>query len=179
MIAQHVANILAKKTLGAFPEFLNAIDIFLSHSPCAIWRIGWTWLEFLDFFLHPKIPGNVRDQIFHDRKRFHRLDRDRSVERQFAHSRHAHQFRHTVDFRRTRSALPRLAVPSTCKVVGLRRLNLIYGIEHDHAFGNLGSVIAELAALRVAAPDFEKGRLRSAHVLSWSSDMPSSQAAFI
>jgi len=39
----------------------------------------------------------------------------------------------------------------------LRRLNLIYRIEHDHAFGNLCSVIAELAALRITAPDFEGG----------------------
>src|SRR5439155_1879164 len=54
-------------------------------------------------------------------------------------------------------ALPCLAVPSTCKVVGLRRLNFIYGIEHDHAFGNLGSVIVELATLRITAPDFEGG----------------------
>jgi hypothetical protein len=36
MIAQHVTNILAKKTLDALSKFLNAIDILLLHSPGSI-----------------------------------------------------------------------------------------------------------------------------------------------
>ena len=32
MIAQHMADILAKKTLDAFPEFLDAIDVLLLPS---------------------------------------------------------------------------------------------------------------------------------------------------
>jgi hypothetical protein len=56
-----------------FPKFLNAIDIFLSHSPGSIWRIRWSRLEFLDLFLHPEIPRYVSDQILDHRKSLHRL----------------------------------------------------------------------------------------------------------
>ncbi len=59
VIAQHVADILAKKTFDAFPEFLHTIDILLLHPPCAVGRIGRAWLELLDLFLHAKIPGDV------------------------------------------------------------------------------------------------------------------------
>jgi hypothetical protein len=59
VIAQDMANILAEKTFDALSKFLNAIDILLLHSPRSIRRIGRTRLEFLDLFLHPKIPGNI------------------------------------------------------------------------------------------------------------------------
>ena len=72
---------------------------------------------------------------------------DRFFERQIAQSRHAHQFRHAVDFRRTRAAFARFAVPAAGEVVRLRRLNVIHRIEHDHSLGNAGRVIAESAAV--------------------------------
>ncbi len=56
MIAQHVANILAKKTLDAFTKFLDAIDVLLLHSPGSIGGVRWTRFELLDFFLHSEIP---------------------------------------------------------------------------------------------------------------------------
>lgn len=31
----------------------------------------------------------------------------------------------------------------------------MHRIEHDHAFGDFGRVIAKLSAIRIAAPDFE------------------------
>jgi hypothetical protein len=39
MIPQNVANVLAKKTFDAFPEFLYSIDVFLLHPPRSIRRI--------------------------------------------------------------------------------------------------------------------------------------------
>src|SRR5947207_9219898 len=88
VIAEDMADILAKETLDAFPEFLDAIDVFLLHSPGAIRRVGRTRLEGLDLFLYSKIPGHVRDQVLRDRERFDRLDRDRLVERQVVEPRH-------------------------------------------------------------------------------------------
>ena len=41
MVAQHMADVLAKKALDAFAEFLHAIDVLLCHPPRAvggIWR---------------------------------------------------------------------------------------------------------------------------------------------
>ena len=143
VIAQDVADILAKKTLDAFPEFLHAIDVVLRHPPGAIGASGGARLEFLDLFLHPKIPRNIGDQILHERERLHRLDRDRLVERQIAQPRHAHQLRHAVDFRGTGAAFARFAVPAAGQVVRLLRLDVVNGIEHDHAFGNFRRVILE------------------------------------
>src|SRR5204862_5044415 len=36
MIAQDVADVLAEKTLDAFPEFLDASDVFLLHATGAV-----------------------------------------------------------------------------------------------------------------------------------------------
>jgi len=150
-----VTNILAKKTLDALSKFLNAIDIVLLHSPGSIWRIRWSRLEFPDLFLYPEIPRYVRDQIFDHRKSLHRLDGDWFIDRQIAQPRHAHQFGHSVNFRRTRTALARFTIPSAGEIVGLRGLNVIDRIEHDHPLGNAGRVITEFASPRIATPDFE------------------------
>src|SRR5438874_10578844 len=69
MIAQHVANVLTKKTFDAFPKFLHAIDVLLLHSPCAIRRVGRSRIERFNLFLHPKIPRNIRHQILNDWER--------------------------------------------------------------------------------------------------------------
>ena len=91
MIAQDVADILAKKTLDALAEFLHAIDVLLRHAPGAVGRVGRARLEFLDLLFHPEIPRDIGDQILHERKGLHRLDRDRLVQRQIAQARHAHE----------------------------------------------------------------------------------------
>ncbi len=84
MVAQHVANILAKKAFDALPKLLDPVDVLLLHSPGAIGRIGRTRLEWLDFFLYSKIPGYVRDQILDDRESLHRFHPDRLFHRQIA-----------------------------------------------------------------------------------------------
>ena len=155
VVAQNVANILAKETLDAFPEFLHSIDVFLRHSPGPIRGVGRARLESLDFLFHQEIPRNVRDQILHQRECFYRLDRDRFVERQVAQTGHAHEFRHSVHFRGTGTAFPGLAIPSTSQVVRLFRLNIVHGIEHNHALGYVGRVIVKLSAVCIAAPNLE------------------------
>jgi len=157
MIAQHVANILAKKTFDAFAKLLDAIDVGLQHPPCPIGRVRWPRLERFNFLLDRKIPRNVRDEIFQDRKRFDWFDRHRLVDRQVAHARHAHELRHAVHFGRTRSALSGFAIPSARQIRCLGPLDIMNGIEHDHAFGNVGRIIAEFSPARVTAPDFECG----------------------
>jgi hypothetical protein len=46
------------------------------------------------------------------------------------------------------------------QIVGLLSLDLVHGVEHHHPFGDVARVAAELAALRVAAPDSKRRRLR-------------------
>src|SRR5208282_1854557 len=64
-----------------------------------------------------------------------------------------------VDFRRAGTAFAGLAIPAAREVVGLRRLDFVDGVEHDHAFGNFRWVIHELSAAGVTAPDSERGRI--------------------
>src|SRR5207245_10752547 len=90
VIWQIVTNALPKNTFAAVPEFLNTIDVFLGHPPRAVPCIWRSWLELLDLFLHFKIPRHIRNQIFDDWKRLHRLYGDRFVERQVAHACHSH-----------------------------------------------------------------------------------------
>src|SRR5262249_29368949 len=113
VIAQHVADVLTKKTFDALPEFLHAIDVLLLHSPGTVWRIGRSRLERFDLFLYPEIPGDICDQVLDDWKSFYGLDCRGFLQRQITQTGHTHELRHTVNFRRARPAFACLAVPST------------------------------------------------------------------
>src|ERR1700730_12146873 len=80
------------------------------------------------------------------------------MEWQLIEPRHAHELRHTVDFRRTGTAFACLTVPATSEIIRLSRLNLMNGIEHDHTLGNFSRIIDENSALRVAPPNSENCR---------------------
>src|SRR6185437_2823851 len=77
---------------------------------------------------------------------------------------HAHQLRHPVYFRRTRTAFSCLAVPPAGKIRRLRALDVMNRIEHDHAFGYFRGVIAKSAAFGIAAPVFERGGTHGAKI---------------
>ena len=53
---------------------------------------------------------------------------------------------HAVDLRGAGAALAGLAIPAAGEVVGLFRLDLVNGVEHDHALGDFGGVVLELPA---------------------------------
>ena len=63
--------------------------------------------------------------------------------------RHAHQPRLAVDLRRAGAALARLAVPAASEVAGLRRLDAVDRVEHDHPGDDLGGVVAKCAVWRL------------------------------
>ena len=155
MIAQDVADILAKKALDAFPEFLDSIDIGLLHPPGAIRRIRWARFEFLDPLLHRKIPRHIGDQVFQDRECLDRLDRNWSIDGQLAHSGHAHQPGHAVDFSRTRPALASLTIPPAGQIRSLSALNVVNRVQHNHALGDVGGVITKCTIFGSAAPNSE------------------------
>ena len=64
-----------------------------------------------------------------------------SVEIELVQPGHAHQPRIAVDLGRARPALAGLAVPANGEIVRLLGLNLVDGVEHDHAFGDRGRVV--------------------------------------
>ena len=155
VVAKHVTNVLAQKTLDALAKFLHAVDVFLLHSPRAVLGVGRSRFEFLDAFFDLVIPRDVCDQVLDRRKRPHRFDRYRLVERDRVEPRHAHQLRHTVDLGRARAAFSGFAVPATSEVPGGFGLYLMHGVEHDHPLGDLGLVVDHLAAVTSAASDAE------------------------
>src|SRR5205085_2931762 len=67
----------------------------------------------------------------------------------------AHQFRLTVDLRRARPALPRLAVPAHRDIVCLDSLNSVHRVQHHHSGFDFGEVVDKLALAVRAAPDAE------------------------
>ena len=81
MLAQHVADVLAQKTLDALAELLHAIDVRLLHAPGAVGRVGLARPELLDGLLDSEIPGNVGHQIANGGKVVHRLHGHRHVQR--------------------------------------------------------------------------------------------------
>ena len=57
--------------------------------------------------------------------------------------------------------LPALQFQRQARSVACVALNVMNRVEHDHAFGNFGGVIAKFAALGVTSPDFENGCFHS------------------
>src|SRR3989442_6844442 len=98
MVAEHVADILTKKTFNAFPELLHTVDVLLLHSPGAVWRVGRSWLERFDLFLYPKIPRDVCDQVLEQWKCFYRLHRHPVFLTQLALPRPLHMLLASADF---------------------------------------------------------------------------------
>src|SRR5205085_5693459 len=158
MIAQHVADVLAQKTLNAFAKLLNAIGILLGHAPGSVGPIGRTRLEFGDTFLHAVIPRHIGDQILHVGKGLHRLDGHGLLQRKRVQTRHAHELGHSVNFSRARAALAGLAVPSYGEIVGLLGLDPVNGVEHHHSGGYFGGIVLKLSRAFCAAPYSERSR---------------------
>ena len=157
MFAQHVAHILAQITFDALAKLLDAVDVFLLHSPRPVRGIGRARLKLFDPLFHLVVPGNIGDQVFEVRKCLHRLDGHRLFHRELAEPGHAHQPGHAVYFSRARTAFAGLAVPSQREVVRLFCLDLANGVQHHHARDGFNNVVDELAAGGVASPYTECG----------------------
>jgi hypothetical protein len=132
VVAQDVADILTEKTLDALSKLLHPFDILRGNPPSAIGRVGLSRLELRDALLYPIIPRYVRDQVFHVWKCLHGFDCHRSIKRESVQSRHAHQFRHAIDFGGAGATFPRLAVPANRQIASLFRLYPVYYVEYDH-----------------------------------------------
>ncbi len=156
VVAENVAHVLAQKALDALPELLNAVGIGLRHAPGSVGRVRRPRSEFPDPFLGAEIRRHVRHQILQERKRPHWLDRDRLGQIELAQAGHAHEAWHSVDLSRARSTLPCLAVPAHREIARALSLDLMDGIENDHAFGDAGRVVLKLSARRRASPDSER-----------------------
>ena len=117
---------------------------------------GWRGVNGVMPCLDAEVPRDVGHEIPDQRERLHRLDRDRRREVERVEPRHAHQPRLAVDLRRAGAALAGLAVPAHREIVGLLGLDAVHRVEHDHAFADLGRVVAERPLLPIAAPDSER-----------------------
>ncbi len=158
MVAQHVTDVLAQEALDALPKLLHAIHVALVDSPCPVGRIRRPRREALNLRLHAVIPGDVRHEIAHVRKRTHGFHRHGLVVRQLVQASHAHELGLPIDLCRARAALARLAIPAHREIVCLLRLDLMHGVENDHAFIRLGDVVVQRAAAVRTAPQPEAAR---------------------
>src|SRR5207247_9814873 len=94
-----------------------------------------------NLFVDAIVPGNVGDQIFQNGKTLHWLNRDRLIKRQRIQASLAGEPRPAVDFRRARAALAGLAVPTHRETGRVMRLEVVQGVEHDHARSNRALVL--------------------------------------
>ena len=63
MFPQYMADILTKKTLDAFPELLDPVNIPLIDPPGSIGSIRRPRLELSDLFLYGIVNRNIRDEV--------------------------------------------------------------------------------------------------------------------
>src|SRR5260370_33998110 len=89
VIAQHMTNVLAKKTLYAFAKLLHAIDFALIHLPLTVRPR----CERRDLLVNAIVPRDVGNQILEPWERLHRLYCDWLTYRQRIPSRLARQCR--------------------------------------------------------------------------------------
>jgi hypothetical protein len=157
MVPQDVADVLAQETFDAFAKFLDAVDIFLSHAPTAVGRVGLARLKFRDALLDRVIPGNVGDQIFEMREGVHGFDGDGLIEGQRVQASHAHEFRHAIYFRGAGTTFSGFAIPADGHIAGLLGLDLVDGVEDHHAFGDGRGVILKSALTFLTAEDAKRG----------------------
>jgi hypothetical protein len=150
-----MTHILTQEAFDTLSEFLYAVNIVLIDPPCAVGRIRRAGFEFLDALFDPVIHRYVGNQIFDGGKGSHGLYGDGLSGRKIAHTRHAHELGFSVDLGRTRAAFSRFAIPAHSQIVSALRLDLVNGIQDDHAFGNIGLVLAELAARGGRPPNIE------------------------
>src|SRR5262249_42552131 len=157
VLAEHVADVLAKEALDALAEFLDPIHFLLAHSPRAVRCIRLARFERWNHLVDLVVPGDIGHQIFDDGKRLHRLNCNRRLDRDRVHAGHAHKPWLAVDFGRAGAALAGLAVPTAGEIASLGGLYLVYAIQHYHPFADFNRVVLEVAAAFVAAPDAEGG----------------------
>jgi hypothetical protein len=142
VFAKDMADVLAKKTFDALPEFLDAIDVDLRNFPVGV-RVR---AEGGDFFVDSVVPGNVGDEVFDAREGFHGHDGDGLVHRQRVDARLACEARAAVDFRGAGTALGGFAVPAHGEIGREMALNVVESVEDDHAGGDGDLVVDGLAA---------------------------------
>lgn len=129
VLADNVADVLAKEALDAFAEFLDAVDIELGDVPVGV-GLG---LEGGNFLVDLVIPGNVGDEILDARKRFHGHDGDGLILGEIVHAGLAGEAGAAVDFGGAGAALPGFAVPADGEIGREMALNVVERVENDHA----------------------------------------------
>src|ERR1700730_4904679 len=150
VIAQDVADVLAKKALDALAELLHAIDVVLIDLPI---RAG-TRTERRDLLIYLIVPRNIGDEILQDRERLHGEDFDRLIQWQRVPPGLTHQPRAAIHFGRARAALRGFAIPAHCQIGREVSLNIVDGVEHNHSRGHGNAILLGFPALTVSSEDF-------------------------
>src|SRR5438132_8668747 len=175
VIADHVADVLAKDALDALVELLAAIDVFLEHAPRTV-GFARSRPERGDGLRLLVVERDVRDQVLDRWERPHRRDRDRLAFRESIHPRHTHQPRTAVHFGAARATAARLTIPADRQVRRLRFLDAVDHVEHHHALFGRDVIVAERTPAGVAAPHTHR-HLRPCHTLALTSSFSSSGIA--
>ena len=145
MIAQDVADVLAQKALDALAEFLDAVDIVLLQSVQVPSEHRASRLNGLMCFLTREFDRHVGNESG-SAERPASAPGEGRIRVTFVQPRHAHEARLAVDLAEQEPHLPALQFQRHRQVVGLRRLDLMDGVEDDHAGRDRRGVIDEFAA---------------------------------
>ena len=140
VIANNVAGILAEETFNALTELLTTLHIDLFHTVLAELKVSWA-SKCGNFQRLLVIKRNVGDQVANDREGTEWSHCNSFFIRESIHTRHTHQTWTTVNFRAARTALASFAIPTDCKIWGLRGLKAMNHVEYDFAFIDLNVVI--------------------------------------
>ena len=111
MITNHVANVLAKKTLDTLVKLLHAVDVFLKHATGAVglFRFRFKRGHLTSF---SEIERDVGHEVANHRKCAHGRNCDGLAGLEDIHARHTHEPRFAVDLGTARSTFAGFAVPA-------------------------------------------------------------------
>jgi hypothetical protein len=155
VFAKNVTNVLTEEAFDALAKLLDAVHIQLRNFPFH----SLAGLEGRDFAVDTIVPGNVGDKVFDSGKRLHWQHSNGLVLREIIHARFAGQARAAVNFRGTRTALSRFAVPAEGEVGSEMSLNVMESVENDHSGCNRDAIIDGLPAVRITAKNAKRSLL--------------------
>ena len=151
VVTYYVAGVLAQPALDALAELLRAFHVWLVHGERGHRLVG-RRAERRDLARLLVVEGDIRDEVLDDREGPQGGDGHRLAGGEDRQPGHAHQPGFAVDLRRTGPAFAGFTVPAHGQVVGLGRLSLVHGVQHDLAFLGRHHVLFQPASVGVPTP---------------------------
>lgn len=154
VVAEDVTDVLTEEAFDASAVFEEALDVLLEHLPRLAGEVFGRRGKGGNMAVDVVVDGDVGDEIFDEGKRAERMDMD-ILTLELIDPGFAHEPGMAVDFGGTGAAFGGFTVPAAGEVAGQVRLDVVNGVQNNHAFGDWDCVGLFGATRGITAKDVE------------------------